>query len=168
MIFFHNIYKTLCPRQELTFGIKAQLWQELQGASLTTKDALKVSTGLTSVVPIPPPPITFRNRQPGNQGGLIATGSQGGGNYQSDTVNGNRRACQYQARYISAFVQSFWVHRGSRKGIISHLWKHDVISLVKSRFFSLSLAFSLLSLALFLFFFFKLVPVLGDMPKIQG
>lgn len=53
MIFFHNIYKTSCPQQELTFGINAQLWQELQEETFITKDVLKIPTGLTFAIHIP-------------------------------------------------------------------------------------------------------------------
>lgn len=50
MIFFHNIYKTSRPQQELAFGINAQLWQELQEEMFISKGVFKIPAGLTFVV----------------------------------------------------------------------------------------------------------------------
>lgn len=114
MIFFHNIYKTSCLQQELTFGINGQLWQELQEETFITRDVLKIPTGLTFVVHIPnllspsgiarvgakmlPQAPPSGPQYSGNRAMLSlgpgGTGGEGEG----------QRTFQHQPRYTSAFV----------------------------------------------------------------
>lgn len=141
MIFFHNIYKTSCPQQELTFGGNAQLWQKLQEKTFITKDVLKIPTGLTFVVHIPNLLSPSGIASVGTKLLPQPSGPQNGGKksrqcYQWEVGEWGkgRRTFQHQPRSTSAFVQSFRVHARSCNGIISHLWKHNVISVVKFKF----------------------------------
>lgn len=50
VIFFHNVYKTSCPQQELPFGVNTQLWQAFQRKTWYSKGRSSGPTGLTSGV----------------------------------------------------------------------------------------------------------------------
>ena len=128
MIVFHNIYKTLCPQQELTFGVNAQLQPKLQEKKFYNPGWASAPNWPDLCGPHPEPRLTFGKSQCGNQGGSTTAALW---NPVSRKLSG--QCCQWGAEGLSSIrlgthllLGSLCVHVRSRDGIIS-LGKHSVI-----------------------------------------
>lgn len=136
VIFFHNIYKTSCPRHELTFGVNTRLWQStLREELLQPRMCFRSNwPDLHSDIPnlLSPPGIASVGTKmlPQPQ----PSGTRCGGHNQGRAVSG-ARTLHTQPRGAAGLPWTLWVHTasGSCGGIISHLWKHNVISVVKTQ-----------------------------------